>query len=133
MRLESRLKPIATFQFISLADIILILIIFFLLASTFIIQPGIRVKLPKALSPEREGEKNILITITRDGSLYLNQRPTDWERFPAQLYREILKRPNPMIILYADADIPLQLAVKALDIARGAGGKRLLIATRTGE
>lgn len=133
MKLQSSLKPMGTFQFISLADIILILIIFFLLASTFIIQPGIRVKLPKALSPEREGEKNILITITKEGGLFLNQEPTDWDQFPRLLYREILSRKEPMIILYADAQIPLQTAVKALDIAKGAGGKKLLIATRTGD
>ncbi|HID32851.1 MAG TPA: biopolymer transporter ExbD [bacterium (Candidatus Stahlbacteria)] len=130
MNLSPRLKVIGTFQFISLADIILILIIFFLLASTFIIQPGIKVDLPKALSPEREGEKNILITITKEGNLYLNQRLIDWKHFPSSLYREILKRPDPMIILYADASIPLQTAVRVLDVAKGAGAKRLLIATR---
>lgn len=133
MKIESGLKPIGTFQFISLADIILILIIFFLLASTFIIQPGIRVDLPKAISPEREGEKNILITITKEGGLYLNQELTNWDLFPGQLYREILNKKNPMIILYADEQVALQTAVKALDIAKGAGGKRLLIATRSVE
>ena len=133
MKIESGLKPIGTFQFISLADVILILIIFFLLASTFIIQPGIRVDLPRALSTESEGEKNILITITKGGGLFLNQKPTDWDEFPGLLYREILNKENPMIILYADRQISLETAVRALDVAKGAGGRRLLIATRPGE
>jgi len=52
-----RNRPTSTFSFISLADVVLLLLVFFLLSSTFIVQPGIRVRLPKAVTREEESER----------------------------------------------------------------------------
>jgi len=80
VRFNLRNRAITAFSFISLADVVLLLLVFFLLSSTFIVQPGIRVQLPKARIKERESERNILLTLTKDGTLYLGDETIELTR-----------------------------------------------------
>lgn len=130
MKLSIRNKSITTFSFISLADVVLLLLVFFLLSSTFIVQPGIRVRLPKARIKERESERNILVTLTKDGDVYLGDESVDFEALPAKLYSLLLGNPDQLVVLRADKDVPLNKAVQILDMAKSAGGERFLIATQ---
>jgi len=127
-----RNRPTSTFSFISLADVVLLLLVFFLLSSTFIVQPGIRVRLPKAVTREEESERNILITLTKEGDLYLGDETVDPEAFPARLRSLLIDNPDQLIVLRADRDVSLSKAVQILDMAKGAGGERFLIATQPG-
>ena len=94
------------------------------------VQPGIKVRLPKAQVKERESERNILITLDRDGDLYLWEEMIDLEALPAKLYSLLLDDPNQLIVLRADRDVSLSRAVQILDMAKSAGGERFLIATQ---
>ena len=130
MRFNLRNRAITAFSFISLADVVLLLLVFFLLSSTFIVQPGIRVQLPKARIKERESERNILLTLTKDGTLYLGDETIESEVLPARLYSLLLENPDQLIVLRADKDVSLNRAVNVLDMAKSAGGERFLIATQ---
>ncbi len=130
MKLNLRNRAITAFSFISLADVILLLLVFFLLSSTFIVQPGIKVRLPKARIKETESEKNILITLTVDGKLYLGDESLSFEELPPRLYSMLLENSDQLIVLRADKDVPLSRAVQVLDAAKSAGGERFLIATQ---
>lgn len=130
MKFSLRNKSITAFSFISLADVVLLLLVFFLLSSTFIVQPGIRVRLPKARTEERESERNILVSLTRDGDVYLGDENVDLDALPAKLYSLLLDNPEQLIVLRADKDVSLSRAVQILDMAKSAGGEKFLIATQ---
>ena len=70
MKIRAENKVLDTFSFSSLTDIVLLLLIFFLLSSSFIIQPGIKVKLPVSDTAESTNEKSITITLTKKGLIY---------------------------------------------------------------
>ena len=74
MAFQTNRKKIIMFSAISLTDIVLLLLIFFLLSSSFIVQPGIKVNLPKAVSSDKESNNRIFITIEKDQTIYLNQQ-----------------------------------------------------------
>ncbi|HFE52404.1 MAG TPA: biopolymer transporter ExbD, partial [Bacteroidetes bacterium] len=74
MEFRTNRKLMVTFSAISLTDIVLLLLIFFLLSSSYIVQPGIKVRLPKAVSGQAAQEKQIVLTITRDQEIFLNGR-----------------------------------------------------------
>jgi len=130
VKFSLRNKSITAFSFISLADVVLLLLVFFLLSSTFIVQPGIRVRLPKARTEERESERNILVSLTRDGDVYLGDENVDLDALPAKLYSLLLDNPEQLIVLRADKDVSLSRAVQILDMAKSAGGEKFLIATQ---
>jgi len=123
-------KLITTFSTISLADIILLLLIFFLLSSSFIVQPGIKVNLPKASSSLVESERRIYLTIAKSGDLYLNQEKIRRGELGAKLRGLLLESPGELVVIKADKDLTLQETIRIMDIAKNAGAERFLIATQ---
>ncbi len=67
-------KPLTTFSLAGLADIVLLLLIFFLLTSSFIPQFGIQVNLPQADAAARTDARYINVTITNDARFFVEQR-----------------------------------------------------------
>jgi len=67
MKFERNHKILPNFNYASLTDIVLQLLIFFLLASSFVSSPGIKVALPKARSAEAQSDRQTVITLTHGG------------------------------------------------------------------
>ncbi len=129
MKIKTRHKRMTALNPISIADIVLLLIIFFLLTSTFVIQQGIRVKLPKAFSEESAPSDRITITLTKEGQLFLGDEPVGLDNLEILLKEGIKELGNPLVVIRADRSIIIEKAVRVMDIAREAGATRLLIAT----
>jgi len=131
MKFDTENKLLSTFSFSSLTDIVLLLLIFFLLSSSFIIQPGIKVQLPRTETSAVHSEKSIYITVTRAGSVYLNDNQVPLGKLGAELRRFIVSGEKQVIVLRADKEIKLDLAVQVMDICKSAGAERFLIGTQT--
>lgn len=125
MDLETRFKRKKTFPVISMADIVLLLLIFFLLTSSYLIQPGIKVQLPKAATKEALSREKINITITRSGTVYLEDKPVDITRLPYLLGNIEDK----IILIKADRAVTVDMTVRVMDVVRRSGANRFVIAT----
>ena len=130
MKFEQTQKRLTTFTAISLTDIVLLLLIFFLLSSSFIVQPGIKVRLPKATTAEAEAGGKIFVTITRDGRLFLNQERVRQADLGEKIRRLLQKKPDQAVVIQADKSLPLERAIEVIDIVKLAGGERFVIATQ---
>ena len=131
MNLRTDRQMMTAFNAISLTDIIFLLLIFFLLSSTFIVQPGIKVELPKTTSMDITAEKSIVVTITADGSLYLNDRRVSRATLGVQIQQKIHSAVGkPIIVIRGDRRITLEQAVEVMDLAKKAGAERFDIATK---
>ncbi len=133
MPVKLRNRPLTTFSLISLADIVLLLLIYFLLTSTFVLSQGIRVKLPRAEAKPLKQRSPVVLTLTRDGRLYLNQEAVTLEDLPPKLHQILSQHPQSPVVLMSDREVPLQKAVEVLEAARKGGAERLVIATHEGE
>lgn len=125
MELESRFKRKSTFPVISMADIVLLLLIFFLLTSTYLIQPGIKVHLPKTATREAASEEKITITITKSGAVYLEEQPVQIANFPYLLKDAADK----VILIKADRDVTIDMTVRVMEAIRKSGAGKFVIAT----
>lgn len=130
MKFDMENKFLSTFSFSSLTDIVLLLLIFFLLSSSFIIQPGIKVQLPATETAAFHSEKSIYITVTRAGSIYLNDSQISLGKLGAELRRLIVSGEKQVIVLRADKEVKLDLAVKVMDVCKSAGAEKFLIGTQ---
>ncbi len=110
-----------------LIDVVFLLLIFFMLTSNFVIQPGIKVKLPKAVTSEVLSSRNLTITLTGQDLLFLNDKPSNI----ADLTREIrvAAEENKMVLLKADSSSSLGRVVEVWDLCRDAGVSQINIAT----
>ncbi len=117
---------------ISLADIILLLLIFFLLSSTFVMVSGVKVKLPESTSEKVPKEKQIFITITKDGKLFFNDSRVTENGLKRALIEAGLPADNEQLVTFrCDQDVPLKDLVRIMDIVKFYGGKKFFIATQS--
>lgn len=129
MKIRARNQVLDTFSFSSLTDIVLLLLIFFLLSSTFIIQPGIKVKLPVSDTAESTNEKSITITLTKKGLIYLNNNQVSITDLPVRWNQLMAINPEQAIIIRADKGVTIEQTVAILDIGKKVGATNFNIAT----
>ncbi len=108
-----------------MADIVLLLLIFFLLTSSFLVQPGIKVHLPRTATKEALSREKVSITITKSGAVYLEDKPVDITRLPFLL--EGVK--DKVMLIKADRDVTIDMTVKVMDMVRRSGANKFVIAT----
>ena len=127
-----RPKPEGEGVFINLTpliDVVFLLLIFFLLSTTFItIRYGIKVKLPTTTTPQERIEENIVISITKDNELYIGRK---WvkEKDLITLLRKDIKKKGALVLINADKDVKHGKVVKVMDLAKQAGVRNLGILT----
>lgn len=132
MKFSTVHKPLSAFSHSSLTDIVFLLLIFFLLSSSFVIQSGIKIQLPRSAAAEQETQRQIVVTVTEKGAIYLNDRQVGTETLGSQLAPLLQKDREKVVIIKADQMVSLQSAVQVMDIAKGVGAMRLVIATQQG-
>jgi biopolymer transport protein ExbD len=125
MELEHGLKQI---DIAPLIDIVFQLLIFFMLTSSFVMQPGIKVNLPKAVTSEAIKYENIEILITSENVTYLNGNVITTNELKA-LLKQVSKRKGQTILIRADRHASLGRVVEIWDMARDLGIAEINIAT----
>jgi biopolymer transport protein ExbD len=124
MELEHGLKSI---DIAPLIDIVFQLLIFFMLTSSFIIQPGIKVNLPKAVTSEVVKFENVEIVISGENVAYVNGKVTTAQEMDS-LLKQAAKR-NQSVLIKSDKRASLGKVVEVWDMCRDAGVSQINIAT----
>ncbi|MDX9758288.1 MAG: biopolymer transporter ExbD [Bacteroidota bacterium] len=122
-------KPLSIFSYSSLTDIVLLLLIFFLLTSSFIVTEGLNVTLPEAEHTATVEDEQLVIALLNDGRIFLNNVEIPLDQFRAALQEKLVAPTSQVIVLSSDADVPLQRAVFVMDEAKGLGATRFFIST----
>ena len=113
-----------------LVDCVFLLLIFFMLSSTLISISGIKVNLPESSAEKIEKEKKeIKISITKDGKIYLNKKETNLKKLASKLKEMHITNRNGVVIIHADKMVSHGRVVEVMDIAKTAGFNKLAIAT----
>ena len=118
-----------TINLTSLIDVMFLLLIFFMVSSTFRQGFGLDISLPEA---ETAAESEVLpseIAIDARGNYYFSGKPVDDAGLRKAISEQLKKDPASTLILKADAAAGFGRAVHAIDIARSVGGTKLVIPT----
>ena len=99
-------------------DVILVLLVIFMVAATYIVKPSIEVELPKAASGGESLDKTLSLALSTELKLFLNGEPATYE-IVAETCRK-LSRENPKIqaLIAADKSVPHGEVVKLIDLVR---------------
>ena len=111
-----------------LIDVVFLLLIFFMLTSTFVLQPVIKVKLPRAVTSEALKGKNLVIEIAAEGKIYLDNEVISLTRLKEEL-TNIADLDSPLLIK-ADENASLGKVVEVWDLCRNIGISQVSIATK---
>jgi biopolymer transport protein ExbD len=113
----------------ALIDIVFLLLIYFLLTTNFMVDEGIKVKLPQAKASAQQTEKAITIYVDKEGRAFLEKAEVSNARLFDRLRQMIGNNTNKLVVVRADREVILNKAVKVMDIAKAAGAGRLCLAT----
>jgi len=112
-----------------LVDIVFLLVIFFMVTSTFITpETGLPVDLPQAVSGEDQPSGAPAVVVQADGVAYWQGKPVADDELLAILRAALAKDQQGTVILRADKKTPHGRVVQVMDIIRRAGAKRVAIA-----
>ena len=129
MRFSTSNRPLSVFSYSSLTDIVLLLVIFFLLSSQFVIQTGVKVKLPGSETNESSEPTNMIVTITSAGIVYAGSDETNIELLPAKLTEMISVNDDNNLVIRADKTVQIDLVIKVIDAAKSVGIGKFTIET----
>ncbi len=111
-----------------LMDIVFIMLIFFIVTTSFVKESGVEVNRPTANTAERKERGNILIAITADGEVWIDKRRVDVRAVRANVERFKAENPEAAVVIQADRDSKNGLLVEVMDQVRLAGVSNISIA-----
>ena len=109
-------------------DMVFILLIFFVVTSTFTRETGVDVTKPQAQTASQLEKENILIAITREGTIHVNERQVDMAGLKDVLANILAKNPDREAVLIADKAAVTGALVQVIDVCTLAGVKKVSIA-----
>jgi biopolymer transport protein ExbD len=129
MQFVEKRKKRVTINITSLVDVLFLLIIFFIVSSTFKEQPGMKLDLPKTESQEAIQMEGYTLFILSDGSMFINEEPVTMDALHERLTAIAPDTEERGLILKAVATTLYGIVVEVMDIAKGCGIEKLVVAT----
>ena len=129
MKFETSRKPLSAFSLSSLTDIVFLLLVFFLLTSQFVIQTGVKVKLPASKLNEQSLPTKLIVSITEDKSVYVGSELADINSLAIKLDKLKSELSEDNLVIRADKTVDIDLVIQVIDAAKGAGIERFTIET----
>lgn len=116
----------------SLIDIVFLLLIYFMLTTNFVVEEGIKIKLPNAKASAPQVKQEITIFVDKEGATYIANAQIPIDQLYTKIKQMINNETDRLVVVKADRTVVLNKAVRVMDIAKAAGASRLCLATEKG-
>jgi biopolymer transport protein ExbD len=123
-----RRKP--TINITSLIDVMFLLLIFFMVSSTFRSQLGVDITIPHAETASDQELPRIEIGVTNEGQFYFGEQQVDEAGLRQAIVAALAESEDTRLVLRADEGADFGRVLQAIDITREVGGRQLIIPTR---
>jgi biopolymer transport protein ExbD len=111
-------------------DVVFIMLIFFIVTASFVKEAGIDVNRPDAETAVRQERANILIAISENNEIWIDQRMVDPRALRANIERLRAENPEGSVVIQADKKSVTETLVLVMDAARQAGVYNVSIAAQ---
>ncbi len=115
MAIKRRTKVTATYNMSSLTDIVFLLLIFFMLTSSFVTPNALKLLLPQS-SSKAISKQTVTVSITDDLKYYVGQNQVEFKNLQKKIAEKISKQKGNTVVLAADKTVPLENVVKVMNI-----------------
>jgi len=113
-------------------DVVFIMLIFFIVTTSFVKEAGIDVSRPNAATAEKKDKASILIAISNNGDIWIDKRKVDVRSVRANVERLHAESPEGSVVIQADQVSKTGILVKVMDQVRLAGVSSISIAATAG-
>ncbi len=129
MEFERRRHSHSAIEITPLVDVVFNLLLFFMLASSLVQEPAVRIRLPESRTAEVKSDTALMLVISRDEKIYFQDRQIDLERLVPVLkglQQQMTDRP---LRLKSDREVNVGFLIKVIDSVRLAGISNFSILT----
>jgi len=131
LRRKNRRKPEEQgLDLTPMMDIVFIMLIFFIVTTSFVKETGVDINRPNAETAERDEKGNILVAITQNNEIWIDKRRIDLKAVRANIERLKIEYPEGSVIIQADKEARSGLLVETMDQIRLAGVQNISIAAK---
>ncbi|MAR33650.1 MAG: biopolymer transporter ExbD [Porticoccaceae bacterium] len=113
-------------------DVVFIMLIFFIVTSTFVKEAGVDVSRPEADTAVVTESNSIQIGITSANQIFMDKRQIDKRAVRANVERGLAENPGAAVIIVADADSKTETLIEVMDQSRLAGAESVSVAADKG-
>lgn len=129
MKFQTSKQPISIFSYSSLTDIVMLLVVFFLLTSQFVIQTGVKVKLPSSKLNERSEPTMMIVTLTSGGGVYVGSDEVGIDQLAFKLGELKTATNGDNLIIRSDKSVSIEMIIKVIDAAKASAIDKFTIET----
>ena len=126
---ETRLGPaLADINVTPFVDVVLVLLVIFLITAPMMLG-GIDVRVPKTETRNIQPEERLVLTVTKDRGLFLDNQPISLDRLSRVLSGMVKRNPRAGVFLKADEAVAYGAVMKVMDVIKRAGVDRVGMVT----
>jgi len=130
LRFPAKKRTRPTIHLTALIDIVFLLLIFFLLASSFVEQAGVAIIVPEIESEGTGLLPEIVVQIDQDGSIFIDETNVNQRQLTTILKMRIKSLTKDTVVIQADRRVEYDIVVQVIDAAKLAGAKNLILVTK---
>ena len=131
MKFPHQNKASARFDLTPLIDVVLLLVIFFMLTTTFInVESRVKINLPTGDFASAEPSENIIVTITENNTIYFNGKLIDPLKITENVAAWLKNSPGKVVVLEADKNVLHGKVIRVMDLIKKGGADKIAIATQ---
>ncbi len=113
--IQKKIRRKAELNIAPMMDMVFILLIFFIVTTSFTRETGVDVSKPKAATAQQQTKASILVGVTKEGSIHINEGQVSLNVLGTILKRYMAETPDRTVIIVADRDAPVSTVVDILD------------------
>ena len=110
-------------------DVVFIMLIFFIVTTSFVRETGVEVNRPLAESSEKLPQNAILVAITDNNQIWIDRHRTDSRAVRRNIERLLAENPDSTVIIQADEQAPTGTLITVLDQTKLAGAKNIAVSS----
>lgn len=126
MSLKKQSKISKEFNMSSMTDIIFLLLIFFIITSSVVREPVLKVLLPKANPDKNAIKKTIKLSVNNEGLYAVDSKISTYENLPSLLLKELNSNPEAVVSVYGDKRVEYEKVMQLVKMADDLGAKVVL-------
>ena len=127
-RWQSFKEPAVGLNMTPLIDMVFILLVFFVVNTSFVKETGVEIQRPSAKSAVKQEQATILIAVSREAEIWIDKQRVDLRALRGQIERLHAESPEGSVVVLADSESETGVVMQVVDRARLAGIAKVAVA-----
>jgi len=131
-RKHARKGDEAAIDMTPMLDIVFIMLIFFIVTTSFVKEAGLDVRRPPAETATPQVRGNVMIAVSETGDVWMSKRKVEVDQVRILVQQAKAENPEGSVVIIADEQAPTGIVVRVMDEARLGGAEQVAVAAREG-